>query len=286
MNKKVTIVIISHKSKDLVTNFIKKIYNKFNTIIIDNSNDTELKNFLNKNYPNTIIKIIENNGYGSAINYASTLVKTDYFLICNPDISELDEKKIVEFENVAKKLNDKFCVLGPRYKNLNEKSIKQSNKNKEISEMKFISGACMFFKKKIFDSLGGFDEKFFLYFEESDFCLRASKINKNYQINTIQIEHKIGTSVSANDMEERKKLDELYTWHFMWSKYYYYKKNYGIIFTFIYFVPIYLRIVFRIMFHSLFKKKEKYSKYKIRLDALIVSFKGLNSFKRLKKIKD
>ena len=286
MNKKITIVIISHKSKGLVTNFIKKTYNKFNTIVIDNSNDTELKNFLNKNYPNTIIKIIENNGYGSAINYASTLVKTDYFLICNPDINELDEKKIIEFENVAKKLNDKFCVLGPRYKYLNEKSIKQSNKNKEISEMKFISGACMFFKKEIFDLLGGFDEKFFLYFEESDFCLRASKINKNYQINTIQIEHNIGTSVSTNDMKERKKLDELYTWHFMWSKYYYYKKNYGTIFTFIYFLPIYLRIVIRIIFHSLFKKKEKYSKYKIRLDALTVSFKGLDSFKRLKNIKD
>ena len=33
----------------------------------------------------------------------------------------------------------------------------------------------MFFKKKNFDLIGGFDENFFLYFEESDFCLRAHK---------------------------------------------------------------------------------------------------------------
>ena len=133
MNKNITIVIISHKSKDLVINFVKKTYDKFKLIIIDNSNDTELKNFLDKYYPNTIIKIVENNGFGSAINYASTLVKTDYFLSCNPDITELNEKNIIEFENVAKKLNDEFCVLGPRYKNLNEKSIKQSSKKKEIA---------------------------------------------------------------------------------------------------------------------------------------------------------
>ena len=67
--------------------------------------------------------------------------------------------------------------------------------------MTFISGACMFFKKKTFDLLGGFDEFFFLYFEESDFCLRAHKIYKNYQINTIKVKHNVGTSVEAKNIK-------------------------------------------------------------------------------------
>ena len=33
----------------------------------------------------------------------------------------------------------------------------------------------MFFNKSKFDLLGGFDENFFLYFEETDYCLRAKK---------------------------------------------------------------------------------------------------------------
>ena len=56
----------------------------------------------------------------------------------------------------------------------------------------------MFFKKETFDLIGGFDEKFFLYFEESDFCIRSHKIKKNYQVNDIKFSQ-VGTSVSTNN---------------------------------------------------------------------------------------
>ena len=74
------------------------------------------------------------------------IYKTKYFLILNPDIEDINEK-IIYFEKVASKLNDKFLVLGPRYTNLDIKSIKQSNENIEIANWKFISGACMLKKK-------------------------------------------------------------------------------------------------------------------------------------------
>ena len=75
---------------------------------------------------------------------------------------------------------------------------------KEIEEMKFISGSCMFFEKKTFDFISGFDEKYFLYFEESDFCLRSHRIRKNYQINNIKIKHYVGTSVSTSKCMKKK----------------------------------------------------------------------------------
>ena len=60
--------------------------------------------------------------------------------------------------------------------------------------------------KESFKILGGFDENFFLYFEESDFCLRSYKKNKNYQINTIKIKHNVGTSVVSKNIIEKKKI--------------------------------------------------------------------------------
>ena len=51
MNKDITIVLISHKSKDLVINYIKNIYTKLEIIIIDNSNDYELTKNINQDYP-------------------------------------------------------------------------------------------------------------------------------------------------------------------------------------------------------------------------------------------
>ena len=49
MNKDISILVLSHKSKNLVTNLIKKLYNKFPIIVVDNSDDLELKRILNKN---------------------------------------------------------------------------------------------------------------------------------------------------------------------------------------------------------------------------------------------
>ena len=55
MNKEVTVIILCHKSKDLVINYIKNIYTKFEIIIIDNSNDYELTKNINQDYPGVLI---------------------------------------------------------------------------------------------------------------------------------------------------------------------------------------------------------------------------------------
>jgi len=285
MNNEITVVLLSHKSKDLVITFIKEIYDKFKIIIIDNSDDINLKKEIQQNYPNIVLEFVKNKGYGSAVNHASKMIKTNYFLISNPDIVGINEKNINEFIKVAKTLKDKFSSLGPRFINANPKSHVQSNSKNKIAEMKFISGACMFFKKDTFEELGGFDENFFLYFEESDFCLRAHKRNKNYQINDVEVSHNVGTSVSVNSDHERKELDKLYTWHFIWSKFYYYKKNYSYIFALFFFIPIIMRIIFRIIFYTLKKDIDNIEKYKVRLSGLINSIKGNKSYKRIDLIK-
>ncbi len=285
MNDDVTLVLISHKSKDLILRFIKEIHNKFKIIIIDNSDDIELKKEIKKNYYNVTLEIINNNGYASAINYASKLIKTNYFMISNPDIEGINETKINEFVVCAKLLNDKFSCLGPRFINANPKSHIQSDPNIKIAEMKFLSGACMFFKKEKFDLLGGFDESFFLYFEESDYCLRGFNKDKNYQINSIKINHFTGSSVGTKNRDEKKVLEQLYTWHFIWSKFYYNKKHHGFLWALIYFIPIIIRIRFRIIFYKLKKDKKNEEKYKNRWSGLINSIAGKKSFKRIDKIK-
>ena len=168
-----------------------------------------------------------------------------------------------------------FAALGPRFLNVTEKSHKQSDPNKEIGRVESISGASMFFDTRTFDEIGGFDENIFLFFEDSDFSKRAKKKGyKFYQINSAKVNHLRGVGdnigvVKIKNIEQINKLENLYSWHFIWSKYYFFKKHYGLLLSLIYFFPIILRILFRIIIYL--NNKEKHSKYVYR-------WKGFNFF--------
>ena len=280
MNQEVTIIILTHKSKELVINFIKNLYKKFKIIIVDNSNDIKLELLIKKIYSDIDIHLISNNGYSDQINHGVKFVKTEYFLISNPDVKGINELHIQEFLRVAKKLNNRFSALGPRYIDANPKSIKQSQNDKDIAELRFLSGACMFFNKKNYDLIGGFDNNFFLYFEENDYCMRSKKLFKNYQINDIKIYHEGGNSVSCKDQNEIEDQKELRSWHFVWSKFYYYKKNYGYIYAIFFFLPIILRTRLKIIYYSIINDKKNLIKYKNRWDGMKASIMGKKSFKR------
>ena len=47
-------------------------------------------------------------------------------------------------------------------------------------EVDWVSGGAMIIRKNIFSELGGFDEKYFMYYEDADLCLRAAK--KGYKV--------------------------------------------------------------------------------------------------------
>ena len=282
MNEYVTIIILTHKSKKLVLDYIKNLYKKFKIIIVDNSKDIELEKIIKKNYPEVEIYLISNNGYSDQINFGFKFVKTKYFLISNPDVRGIDEKSIQNFVNAAKKLDDKFSVLGPRYINANPKSLKQTKNDREIAELRVLSGACMFFCKKNYALVGGFDNNIFLYFEENDYCKRSINFFKNYQINNVKIFHEGGNSVSCENQNEIQDQQELRQWHFVWSKFYYYKKNYGYTYAIIFFLPIIFRTGLKIFLYLITKDDINYFKYKNRWSGMMSSIKGEKSYKRPK----
>ena len=281
-NNLITIVIVSYKSKKKVLKFLNRIGNKFKIIIIENSNDLTIKREVNKNFNNVDIYFTKNIGYGNSANFARKKINSKYFFLFNPDVSGVNSHMINTFLNYAIKLNNNFSCLGPRYENVKEKSHKQSNKNLEIGCVKAISGAAMFFYTKNFDKIGGFDKNFFLYFEETDYCKRGRKINfYSYQLNKTKIKHLVGTSVEYEDDNEKNEIKKLCNWHFIWSKFYYYKKHYTFFFAIIYFIPIIVRINFRILFYTFFKDNINKDKYHIRWSGLKNSILNRKSFKRL-----
>jgi N-acetylglucosaminyl-diphospho-decaprenol L-rhamnosyltransferase len=272
--KNISIIIVSYKSKNKVLKLIKKISSKFKIVIIENSEDKSLKEKV-KLLKNTKIFFKKNVGYGSAANFARKKINTQFFLLCNPDIENLNDNKIYNFYKIATKLKNNFLCLGPSY----EKKIFKYNF--KISRVKKISGACMLINTRIFDILNGFDENFFLYFEEDDLCKRGNKKKfYSYKTNEILIKHKSGSSVSNIDEKEKKSLKELTLWHFIWSDFYFHKKHLGKILGIIIFIPTLIRIIFKILLSYFVNDEKMHKKYSIRFDALVHSIKGKKSTKR------
>ena len=280
ISKKITIILIAYKSEELINAFVKKIPNTIKVIIIENSNNLLLKRKIEKKYKNIKVYIKKNEGVSASINYAAKKIKTEFFLQISPDI-KFDYMDINKFIEVAKKLDNKFSALGPRFLNVNNKSHKQIDKNLKIGSINSIHGSFMFINKKKFKEIGGFDSNFFLYFEETDYCKRASKKNlRAYQINEIRVKTE-GRSVLIKNKKEKKELNNILIWHFIWSKYYFTKKNYGLMLSLLIFLPIMIRIILRIIFYQIINKKELLEKYKYRLSGLLNSIRGKNSSLRL-----
>ena len=281
MNEHISIVLTAHKSKDLVINYIKNIYQKFHIIVIDNSNDIGLEKEIKTNYPNVTFDFMSNKGYGAAINFGSKFVKTKYFLVSNPDVEGITADSIIKFYDAAINIDEQFSMMGPVDLDHKPERRKTGYDKIDLLETNQISGICMFFNKKNFDAIGGFDENIFLYFEDNDICKRLSKLNKNYQLNSVKVNHKAGTSVIPKNESDKDKQDNLRTWHFIWSKFYYYRKHYTYIIALILFIPTVFRILVKIIFYKMIKNNIKINKYKTRWSGLINSIMGKKSHKRI-----
>ena len=271
----ITIIIITYKSEKIIYDFIKRIPPNIKTIIIENSENYRLKKDIEKKYKNIKFYIKENNGVSSSINFAVEKIETNYFLQISPDINfNFEDLKI--YLNLAKEKKDKFAAIGPRFLNVNNKSHKQIAENLEFGKIDSIHGSCMFINKDTFLDIGKFDENFFLYFEETDYCYRAKKKGFfSYQINKSKVKS-IGRSVEVA-IDENEYYSNILIWHFIWSKYYFSRKKYGKLLSIIIFLPISIRIMFRIVLYKIIKNELLFKKYKSRFDGLYKSIKGEKS---------
>ena len=276
----ITIIIITYKSEQIIYDFIKKIPSIIKVIIIENSQNYELKKDIEAKYNNVTVFLKKNDGVSSSLNFAVDKINTKYFLQISPDI-DFNFEDINIFLEYAKKLNDQFAAIGPRFIDVNSKSHKQINLKKEFGKIDSIHGSCMFINKENFKIIGKFDENFFLYFEETDYCYRAKKKGYlSYQINKLKVKSN-GRSVEVSN-NNKDKLRNILIWHFIWSKFYFFKKKYNYLIAIIYFTPIIIRILVKLGFYQYIKKnKIKNVKYHYRFLGLKSSILGKKSSLRI-----
>lgn len=269
MNKDVTIVFVSFYSDQKIKRYLNQLKNKFKIIIVDNSNRMSLKK-LEKKYKNiSVIVNKNNNGFGSGSNLGLKKIKTKYGIHLDIDtiFSNSSIKKLVE---EAKKI-EKFAIIGPKIKKFNYKKedFRLKNYKKNLNLMNFIDGCCLLFNMKIFKKIGFFDENFFLYFEETDLFKRCINYKENiFMIDKIKISH-LGRSSTDSKYDHEIEINR--NWHYLWSKFYYYKKHYNYFFAFYKISNQFFSAIFKSFFYTIIDNKRKKNIYFARLSGCLNS---------------
>jgi len=158
----ITIVITSFKSDEIIRNCLNSIGKQYQVILVENSNNSELKKSIEREFTNVeCILTGENLGYGKANNIGLKKVKTKYALILNPDTT-IYSSTLENFFKTAKLIPD-FAIIGPLIQEKNNENNKIDLKNSSPVLVNNVKGFAMFLNLSEFKDIGFFDENFFFY---------------------------------------------------------------------------------------------------------------------------
>lgn len=254
MNLDVSIILVNYKTKDLTINAIKSIKEKtidikYEILVVDNNSEDGSVEVIKQIFPDVnVISNSSNLGFGTANNVAIKEAKGKYIFCLNTDTLLLNNAIKLMYNYMEKNLNVGVCGgyiydsemkpgiaggmfpsypqvllkfdfanLFKRLKRCYNLSIKSDDEY--INNIDYISGANLFVRKTVFNTVGYFDEKIFLYFEETDLCKRIK--NSGYEVKFLseaKIVHLEGKSISSKDGYKKFMCKD--------SELYYLKKHY------------------------------------------------------------
>jgi len=204
----VDVLIITYNSKEFIEACIDSLLSSEGTdiriTVVDNASTDGTVEVIEQKYPSVeVVRNVENIGYARAVNKGVKNVKGDFFIIANADvvfhfdaasqmIAYLTTHSDVGVVGVQQVFPDGRWqrsygdMLGIWSSTKNLAGITSFHNwirrltwprsiDKFPKEVGYIDGAVMAIRKTAYNFVGGFDESFFFYGEETDFCFRLRK---------------------------------------------------------------------------------------------------------------
>lgn len=202
MTSSLGIVIVNWRNKKVILDCLVSIAKAgylANVVVVDNgSDDGTIEELRIKNYESRIkvIKNKQNLGFaeGNNVGIRYLLSKgTKYILILNPDT--LIDKKMIKILLDEMEKDETIGIAGPKILSpngylwscggiLDKKRYsggliglnrKDNGQDERIKEVDYISGTAMMIKRAVFEKIGLFEKKYFIYYEDVELSLLAKK---------------------------------------------------------------------------------------------------------------
>jgi len=202
------VAIVNFNTRDCLRACLASIHAQAaaETIVADNGSTDGSIEMVRSDFPSVELDVeATNRGYGAAANRALARCRSEYVLLLNSD-TELDPGAL-EALTAYLDAHPRVAIVGPRILNsdrtlqpscfpfptpltafLSETDLGYFVRFVPILRLRYlrtwphdsarvvpwVRGAALAIRRSAFDAIGGFDERFYMYFEEADLCYRAA----------------------------------------------------------------------------------------------------------------
>jgi GT2 family glycosyltransferase len=251
----ITAVVVTYRSEDKVGAALRALRpahasGVLRCIVVDNDSPDGTAALVEREFPWVeLLRGHGNVGYGRACNLGAARADTPYVLFLNPDVV-LEEgaiRTMLEFMEC----NPRVVMSAPATRTSSGemqhfggrptpsghvlvraglRSVAADRRYPIPGDPSFrtdwLCGAILLTRTAAFREVGGFDPRFFLYFEETDLCVRLSKAGGElWVVATAEAFHDAGSS--ARKLDESMRSGGNLPQHFYASQYYYFRKHHG-----------------------------------------------------------
>lgn len=232
----VLIVIVSYNSEDHLERCLDSIKTQLavpTVVVIDNAS-TDRSHEIARHHPGVDLAIrnAENTGFSAAVNQAACLAECDKVLLLNPDVVLAPHTIDALLDLAAQEpgsgiqggrcLNaeghlDPTSVLGKpsfwhafafaialaefRYLNRLDPDALGGWQRDGTRPVDILTGAVLLIDRSLWNRLNGFDERYYLYWEDVDLCMRARQLGFRPHFTDRAVYHHVGGASSGNPTE-------------------------------------------------------------------------------------
>lgn len=212
---KVSIIIVNFKGKifleGLFSSIKKLTYPNLEIIFVDNSPEEGNIRYVKENFPK--VEVVENNknlGFSLANNQGAKIAKGEYLFFLNNDTKVNSDALLILVKKMEEDKNIGIC--GCRMMSYDGKRYFHTGIGLDIfgypvlkDKIFYVEGSALMIRKELFEKLGGFDEKYFMFHEDIDLCWRARLLG--YKIAVAPeavIYHYAGGSAGGGEIKGKK----------------------------------------------------------------------------------
>jgi GT2 family glycosyltransferase len=231
----VSVIIVTYNSASSIADCLKSVKEQKEVeseiLVIDNASSDRTVDVVRGSEAKPILtENRENVGFGRACNQGFAASKGRYIYLLNPDAQLIGSNALATLCRAISEHNG-WGMAGSRvvsatgeWKRPATAYPDQSHVGKDFSRLPgkiaWVVGASMMIRREVYSELGGFDPQFFLYSEETDFCLRLRE--RGYEIGLVEeaaVRHIGGASERGCDPYEvwTRRANGL---HLFWQKHY------------------------------------------------------------------